>query len=77
MLNHILMTVMYLCATAPCSARALAQARPTMSCIRLFGASLSEPHMDDFAVEFVYIYIYIFFLLFVCLFFLLYIIVYA
>jgi len=47
-------------ATAPRSARTLAQARPTMSCIHLVGASLSEPHTDEFAVEFVYIIYYIF-----------------
>jgi len=26
----------------------------------LIGASLSEPHIDEFAVEFVYIYLYIY-----------------
>ena len=66
--SYILMTH----ATAPRSARTLAQARPTMSCIHLvlngylilkcylIGASLSEPHIDEFAVNFLYIYIYIY-----------------
>ena len=39
MLNHILMTVMYLCATASCSVRALAQAHPTMSYIHLVSSN--------------------------------------
>ena len=42
------------------STTVLAQARPTMFCIRLVGASLSEPHIDEFAVNFPYIYIYMY-----------------
>ena len=42
----------------------LAQARPTMFCIRLVGASVSEPHIDEFAVNFLYIYIYIYIYIF-------------
>ena len=42
------------------STTVLAQARPTMFCIRLVGASLSEPHIDEFAVNFLSIYIYIY-----------------
>jgi len=34
-LNHILMTCSHMHLTAPCSARALGQARPTMLCIHL------------------------------------------
>ena len=49
-------------ATAPCMhiqhLHVLAQARPTMFCIRLVGASVSEPHIDEFNVNFLYFYIY-------------------
>ena len=38
----------------------LAHARPTMSCIPLVGASVSEPHIDEFNVNFLYFYISIF-----------------
>ena len=38
----------------------LAHARPTMSCIPLVGASVSEPHIDEFNVNFLSIYIYIY-----------------
>ena len=42
------------------STTVLAQARPTMFCIRLvIGASVSEPHIDEFAVNFPYISIYL------------------
>ena len=37
------------------STTVLAQARPTMFCIRLVGASVSEPHIDEFAANFPYI----------------------
>ena len=43
------------------STTVLAQARPTMFCIRLvIGASVSEPHIDEFNVNFLYFYISIF-----------------
>ena len=42
------------------STTVLAQARPTMFCIRLVGASVSEPHIDEFAANFPYISIYIY-----------------
>ena len=46
------------------STTVLAQARPTMFCIRLvrliIGASVSEPHIDEFNVNFLYFYISIY-----------------
>ena len=47
------------------STTVLAQARPTMFCIRLvIGASVSEPHIDEFNVNFLYFYISIFLYIF-------------
>ena len=42
------------------STTVLAQARPTMFCIRLVGASVSEPHIDEFDVNFLSIFLYIY-----------------
>ena len=39
---------------------------PCVLAIRLIGASLSEPHIDEFAVEFLYIYI-IYIYIYICL----------
>ena len=46
----------------PCQRLPLPAARKSSKEIKtavFIGASLSEPHIDEFAVEFVYIYIYI------------------